>query len=93
MQILETFEVKKLKPHFTIFCHGYCPIKWLVYSVTGGERCDPEGVALFLVATTGSDLPPDDAVSCDFVLLDPVVLVAELVELAIRKPITTTRLE
>jgi hypothetical protein len=35
-------------------------------------------VALFLVATTGSDL------------LAPVVLVAELVELAIRKPVTTT---
>jgi hypothetical protein len=35
-------------------------------------------VALFLVATTGSDL------------LNPVVLVPELVELAIRKPTTTT---
>jgi hypothetical protein len=35
-------------------------------------------MAFFLVATTGSDL------------LDPVVLVAELVELAIRKPVTIT---
>jgi hypothetical protein len=47
--------------------------------VTGGERLDSEGVALFLVAATGSDL------------LAPVVLVAELVELAIRKPVTTTK--
>jgi hypothetical protein len=45
--------------------------------VTGGERCDPDGLEL-LVATTGSDL------------LVPVVLVAELVELSIRKPVTTT---
>jgi hypothetical protein len=45
--------------------------------VTGVERCDLEGVALLLVATTGSDL------------LKPVVLVAELVEMAIRKPTTT----
>jgi hypothetical protein len=35
-------------------------------------------VALLLVATTGSDL------------LNPVVLVAELLELAVRKPVTTT---
>jgi len=46
--------------------------------VTGGGRCDREGVALLVVATTGSDL------------LDPFVLVAEFVELAIRKPTTTT---
>ena len=50
----------------------------MVYCVSGGGRCDPEGVAFLLVATTGSDL------------LDPVVLVAELVELAIRKPVTLT---
>jgi hypothetical protein len=49
--------------------------------VTEGERCDPEWVAFLLVATTGSDL------------LNPVVLVAELVELAIRKPVTTTTTE
>jgi len=35
-------------------------------------------VSLLLVATAGSDSP------------DPVVLVAEVVELAIRKPVTTT---
>jgi len=46
--------------------------------VTGGESCDAEGVALFLLATIGSDL------------LSPVVLVAELVELVIRKPVTKT---
>jgi hypothetical protein len=44
--------------------------------VTGGERCDPEVLALLLLATTGSEL------------LSPVVLVVELVELAIRKPRT-----
>jgi hypothetical protein len=49
----------------------------LVYFVTADERCEREGVAL-LVATTRSDL------------LAPVVLVAEFVELTIRKPITTT---
>jgi len=50
----------------------------LIFCVTGGGRCDREGVALLVVATTGSDL------------LDPFVLVAEFVELAIRKPTTTT---
>ena len=48
--------------------------KWLVYCVPGGERCDPEGVKLLLWATTGSDL------------LVRVVVVADLFELAIRKP-------
>jgi hypothetical protein len=43
--------------------------------------CDPEGVALFLVATAGSDL------------LSPVVLVAELLELAIRKSVTKTKIK
>jgi len=57
--------------------------------VTGGERCDPEGVALFLVATGGSDLSPAD-VSRDFFQHDTVVLVAEFVELTTRKPVTTT---
>ena len=46
--------------------------------MTGGERCDLEGVTIFPVATTGSDLPA------------AVVLVAELVELVIRKPVTKT---
>jgi len=46
--------------------------------VTGGGRYDPEKVALLVVATGGSDL------------LDPIVLVAELVELAIRKTGTRT---
>ena len=46
--------------------------------MTGGESCDAKGVALFLFATIGSDL------------LSPVVLVAELVELVIRKPVTKT---
>ena len=42
--------------------------------MTGGERCDPEGLKLLLLATTGSDL------------LVRVVVVADLFELAIRKP-------
>jgi hypothetical protein len=46
--------------------------------VTGVGRCDPENVALLVVTTGGSDL------------LDPIVLVAELVELVIRKPVTIT---
>jgi hypothetical protein len=46
--------------------------------VTEEAKCGPAGVELFLVAPTGSDL------------LALVVLVAELVELAIRKPVTTT---
>jgi hypothetical protein len=46
--------------------------------VIGGERCETEWVALPLVATTESDS------------LDPVILVAEVVELVIRKPVTTT---
>jgi len=50
-------------------------------------------VALFLVATAGSNLSPADAVSRDFLVLDPVVLVAEFVELTIRKPVTTTTTE
>jgi len=48
--------------------------------VTGGEKCEPEGAALFLVASTGSDL------------LFPFVLGAELVDLAIRKPVTKTKI-
>jgi hypothetical protein len=58
--------------------------------VTAGKRFDSAGVALFLLATGGSDLSPPDAVFRDFLLLDPVVLVAELVELPKRKPVTTT---
>jgi hypothetical protein len=50
----------------------------LVYWGTWVERCNTEGVALLLVVTAGSDSP------------DPVVLVAEVFELAIRKPVTTT---
>jgi hypothetical protein len=58
--------------------------------VTGSERCDPEGIALFLVATGGSYLSPADVVSRDFLLNDAVFVVAEFVELATRKPVTTT---
>ena len=58
--------------------------------MTGRERCDPERVEVLLLATGGSGMSPADAVFRDFLLLDPVVLVAEFVELAIRKPITTT---
>ena len=46
--------------------------------MTGGERRDPEGVKLLLLATTGSDL------------LVRVVVVADLFELAIRKPAAAT---
>jgi len=47
-------------------------------------------VTIFLLASAGSDLSPADALSRDFLVLDPVVLVAELVELVIRKPVTKT---
>jgi hypothetical protein len=53
-------------------------------------RCDLAEVALFLVVTSGSVLSSANPDTRDLLLLDPVVLVAEFVELTLRKPITTT---
>jgi hypothetical protein len=58
--------------------------------VTVGKRRDDLEETALLVATRGSDLSPADAGSRDFLLFEPVVLVAELDELSIRKPVTTT---
>lgn len=49
-------------------------------------RCDLAEVALFLVVTSGSVLSSANPDTRDLLLLDPVVLVAEFVELTLRKP-------
>jgi hypothetical protein len=66
-------------------------VKWLISYMTVGVRCDLGKVALFLLVTSGSVFSPANPNSRDLLLLDPVVFVAEFVELTIRKPIKITR--
>jgi hypothetical protein len=70
--------------------YGSYPMKWLVSYVTLDATCDLDDVVECLVATSGSLLSPANADSLALLLFVPVVLVAEFVELTIRKPITTT---